>query len=386
MFVDEARIVVRGGHGGHGCVSFRREKFVPRGGPDGGDGGRGGDVIFVADPNQRTLSRFRNTPIFQGGNGAPGQGKKMTGASGMDAVVPVPVGTVVLDEDTGELLADLSEPGQTVVVARGGRGGKGNVHFKSPTRQAPRKATPGEPGEERRLLLTLRLVADVGLVGFPNAGKSTLLSRLSRARPKIADYPFTTLRPHLGVMEIPGEWTSLVLADLPGLIEGAHEGRGLGHRFLRHVQRTRVLLFLIEATSPDPERDLEILRREMEAFHPGLLKRPSLVVRSKADLVAPAERRPWRPAAQDGEALWISSVTGEGLEILRYRLWGLVRRAGEAPEPGEERREEEAREEPSGAAGELFDPATDPKPWPTRWVLPVRAVAAGERGGDPGDE
>ncbi|MBD3334450.1 MAG: GTPase ObgE, partial [Candidatus Eisenbacteria bacterium] len=273
----------------------------------------------------------------------------------------------------GELLGDLSEPGRRLIAAHGGRGGKGNIHFKSARRQAPRKATPGTPGQERPLRLTLKLVADVGLVGLPNAGKSTLLARLSRARPRIADYPFTTLAPHLGVVAYGEGWESFVMADLPGLIEGAHAGKGLGHRFLRHVERTRLLVVLIDGTSSAPRHDLDILEEELRRSSSRLAARPRLVVLSKADLVGPKDRAAVEKQLGTPETPWISAVSGEGLpELMTHlvrRLEGLDQAdgdEGEGPEP-------EAAPVPAGAADRLFDPQTDPKPWPTRWVIPGRA-------------
>lgn len=376
MFVDEAQVSVRGGNGGSGCVSFRRERFVPRGGPDGGDGGDGGDVIFVADPNQRTLSSFRHQPVFRAQNGQHGQGKKKTGASGWDAVVLVPVGTIVKDVATGELVADMSEPGTRFLVARGGPGGRGNVHFRSSTRQAPRMATPGGPGEERDLFLTLKLLADVGLVGLPNVGKSTLLSRLSEARPRIADYPFTTLQPNLGVVSVGEGWDSFVLADLPGLIEGAHMGKGLGHRFLRHVERTRLLILLIDGTSQDPERDLELLENELAQAASILTRRPRRVVLTKADLVPESERGTWSPAV-GGPALWISSVTGEGLKHLKEAIVELMKEPEERliPAPEETVAPDATPVTTVVVPGDVFHPETDPKPWPTRWVIHKRTGA-----------
>lgn len=319
MFIDEAVIQVRAGNGGHGCVSFRREKFVPKGGPDGGDGGDGGDVWLVVDPNIHTLLRFRHERFFAGGSGADGAGKQMFGEGGRDSVIAVPAGTVVEEGQTGRPVADLVTPGQRVLVARGGRGGKGNVHFKSSTRRAPRIATPGTLGEESELRLTLKLLADVGLVGLPNVGKSTLLRRLSNATPKIGDYAFTTLQPNLGIVAI-GEYDSFVMADLPGLVEGAHEGRGLGLRFLRHIERTRLLLFLIDTASPHPSEDLDTLLGELAAFSRALGRRPRLVAYSRADLAQGGELAPLLGT----EPLRISASTGAGipelLEILGTRL------------------------------------------------------------------
>ncbi len=276
MFVDDVEIVVESGHGGAGCLSFRREKFVPRGGPDGGDGGAGGSVYLVADPHRNTLLHFRYNPEHRAERGKGGQGALKTGATGRDLEIPVPPGTTVLAADPelpGEWLpfADLTAPGQRVLVAKGGRGGLGNARFVSATNRAPRKVQPGEPGEERRLKLQLKLLADVGLVGFPNAGKSTLIARASAARPKIADYPFTTLTPNLGVVQLSDERT-FVVADVPGLIEGAHTGHGLGHQFLRHVERTAVLVHVVDvsgASGRDPVEDLDIVRRELQLFDPG---------------------------------------------------------------------------------------------------------------------
>lgn len=314
-FVDRVVIEVEAGKGGAGCVSFRREPYVPHGGPNGGDGGRGGNVVFVADENRATLLDFRYRRIYKAKAGRPGEGSNRTGADGEDIVVPVPMGTLVFDDSTGEQLADLVDSAQRFVAARGGRGGRGNYRFRSPTNQAPRRADPGEEGEALRLRLELKLLADVGLVGFPNAGKSTLLSRLTSARPKIADYPFTTLVPNLGIVDL-GDFESCTIADIPGLIEGASEGRGLGHEFLRHVERTRLLVFLLDVTDEPQERYLT-LRREVEAHAASLTDTPRLVCLSKADLW-PADE-PWPNI--DGEApLVISAVTGQGLDELRRSL------------------------------------------------------------------
>jgi len=320
MFIDEAVIQVRGGRGGDGCVSFRREKYIPKGGPDGGDGGDGGDVIFVVDPNLRTLLRFRHERRFAAEAGDPGHKKQMFGKRGDDVVITVPLGTVVEQLPDGPLIADLVEPWQRLVVARGGHGGKGNVHFKSSTRRVPRIATEGTEAEERELRLTLKLLADVGLVGLPNVGKSTLLSRVSNATPKIGDFAFTTLHPSLGIAPV-SDLDSLVLADLPGLIEGAADGRGLGHRFLRHVERSRVLLILVDAASPHPKKDLAVLERELTAWSPALARRPRLLCYSRADLAV--GRR--LPRLDQEPTPRISAATGEGIADLLHRLLALVR-------------------------------------------------------------
>jgi GTP-binding protein len=335
VFADRALIHVIGGRGGSGCVSFRREKYVPKGGPDGGDGGHGGSVILQVNPHLRTLLDFQSRTMFRAPSGAHGSGNQRSGRSGEDLVVAVPQGTVVLDEETGATLADLVEPDATYVGAGGGRGGKGNARYATPTRQAPRMAQPGEPGKERRLRLELRLIADVGLVGFPNVGKSTLLAKLSAARPKIADYPFTTLEPHLGIVRVREE-QSFVMADLPGLIEGAHRGKGLGHEFLRHVWRTRILLVLVDSLSTDPGRDLAALLHELGAYHADLLQKPRIVVLSRHDLTGgSAVSEP--PFPLDGAA-WggaISGVTGEGTVKLLDRIWTMLNMSGpEGPTTG----------------------------------------------------
>ncbi len=282
MFIDQAEIYVRSGKGGDGIVHFRREKYVPRGGPDGGDGGRGGDVILEVKPTLNTLASFRYTSRFIAQDGGNGGSNNKFGKSAEALIVPVPPGTVVYDALTGEMLGDLTQTGQRLLVCKGGRGGRGNTHFKSPTNQAPRTAEKGEPGEEKTLRLELKLIADIGLVGVPNAGKSTLLSALTNAKPKIAPYPFTTLEPNLGVAEVDDE-TTVVLADIPGLIEGASHGAGLGHDFLRHIQRTRVLIHLLDGLSPDPLADYSQINSELALFDPGLTKKPQIVVLNKID-------------------------------------------------------------------------------------------------------
>ncbi len=336
MFIDQARIYVKAGDGGNGCVSFRREKYVPKGGPDGGDGGKGGDVILRADEGLHTLVDFRYRRVFRAQKGAHGQGSHKTGRSAPDLVIPVPVGTLVRDAHTGEVIADLVRHGQEVVVARGGRGGRGNARFATATRQAPRFAEPGEKGEERVLDLELRVLADVGFVGFPNAGKSTLLARISAARPKIADYPFTTLHPHLGVVRV-AEGQSFVAADIPGLIEGAHRGAGLGHQFLRHISRTRLLLFLLDLSAEDPEHTYEVLRSELRAYDPSLAERPRVVALNKIDLPDARARVETVRAAFEGRGIPtypISALTGEGVEELvrvLYRRLQELRAAEQDP-------------------------------------------------------
>ncbi|MBN2171038.1 MAG: GTPase ObgE [Candidatus Krumholzibacteriota bacterium] len=323
MLVDLVRIRVASGKGGDGCVAFRREKFVPRGGPSGGDGGRGGDVVLVVDGQMGTLLDLRYRQRYQAEAGQAGSSSEKTGRSGRDAELRVPPGTVVRDRATGEILGDLTESGQRLVVVRGGRGGHGNARFKSATRQAPDFATPGGAAEERELELTLKLIADVGLVGFPNAGKSTLLATLSEARPKIADYPFTTLEPHLGIVRT-GEFRSLVMADIPGLIEGASQGKGLGKEFLRHIERTRVLLFLVDASAEDPLDQYLTLLAELEEHDPALMDKPRVLCLSKLDLVA---KTPARPGGLEAEIpfLAVSAVARRGLEELLRILDGYIR-------------------------------------------------------------
>lgn len=313
-FIDRATIEVRAGDGGDGCVSFRREKFVPRGGPDGGDGGRGGDVVLVVNPQMETLLDFQYQGRFRAEDGGHGRGKNQTGADGKMLRVEVPPGTVVRDAETGEVLADLTGEVTEVLVARGGRGGRGNAQFATATHQAPRRAERGQAGEERRIELLLKLIADVGLIGKPNAGKSTLLSRISAARPKIGDYPFTTLHPHLGVVDL-GD-TRFVVADVPGLIEGAHEGKGLGLEFLRHLERTRLLVYLIEVTASDAMTDYKTLRSEVAAYSDILAARSHAVVLTKADLLPSGEAAPAVEAPGAFYVGVISAVRGEGLKGL----------------------------------------------------------------------
>ncbi len=317
MFVDLAEIEVQAGRGGKGAVSFRREKYVPKGGPDGGDGGKGGDVIIVAERNLTTLMDFRYKTSYKAGDGSAGMGKKMSGKDGENCVIRVPVGTVIKAKETDQVLADLTEDGQSYVVARGGKGGRGNVHFKSSTNRAPRKAEPGEEGEKKGLILELKLIADVGLVGYPNAGKSTLLSRLTQARPKIADYPFTTLAPNLGLAKLQ-DYRTFVIADIPGLIKDAHKGKGLGYEFLRHIQRTRILVFLLDASLPEAKSQLEELRKELELYDPELIKKPQLVVLNKIDLLK--ENKLVNLNGTSRKLFKISALTGEGIGALALEL------------------------------------------------------------------
>jgi len=317
LFYDEVWIEVRAGRGGNGAVSFRREPYVPFGGPNGGNGGAGGSVYLRVNPHLNSLVALARQRHYRAGNGVHGQGKSQQGAKGDDLYIDVPPGTIVRDADTGELVGDLTAPGSTLLVARGGRGGRGNEAFKSSTRQTPRFAERGEPGQERRLVLELRLIADVGIVGKPNAGKSTLLSVVSAARPKIADYPFTTLTPTLGVVEVDGD--TFVLADIPGLIEGAHEGAGLGIQFLRHVARTRLLVHLVDGASPDPVADYRAINAELAAHSPELAAKPQIVALNKMDLTDAADKlRALRNAigAEAGTVYGISAVTGEGVQAL----------------------------------------------------------------------
>ena len=335
MFIDEAKIWVKAGDGGNGCVAFRREKYVPRGGPSGGDGGDGGDVVLESTEHLNTLLPFRYNREFRGERGRHGEGSNRHGREGEDTLIRVPVGTILFEEESGERLFDFTASGQRWVAARGGRGGRGNARFASSTNRAPRRADPGETGEERRLRLELKLLADVGLVGFPNAGKSTLISRLSAAHPKIADYPFTTLEPCLGVVAV-GEEESFVLADIPGLIEGAHQGHGLGTRFLRHIERTRLLVHLVDvsATGRDPAEDFRVVRNELGQFSAALLEKPVVVVANKLDQPEGAERAEALRAFCQREGMSfhaISALRGDGLNELRYLL-GEKLRAG-APSP-----------------------------------------------------
>ena len=329
MFIDEVTIYVKAGDGGNGCMAFRREKFIPRGGPSGGDGGRGGDVILVASEHYNTLLHLRFNPEHQGERGRHGEGSNRTGRDGASVEVAVPVGTVVHDAASGEILHDFTNSGDRFTVAHAGKGGKGNARFATSTHQAPREHEPGRPGEERRLRLELKLLADAGLVGFPNAGKSTLISRISAARPKIADYPFTTLEPQLGVVSLADQRT-FVVADIPGLIEGAHLGHGLGIQFLRHVERTKLLIHLVdvsEATGREPVHDFEVVTAELASFSEALAAKPVFVVATKIDAAQDASRvESLRGMARERGLPFhaISSVTGAGIEELKRAIGAAV--------------------------------------------------------------
>ncbi len=325
MFIDEAGIYVKGGNGGAGCVGFRREKFVPRGGPDGGDGGHGGTVYMEAVVGIDTLLDMAGRHHWRAGNGMPGMGKCMYGKKGRDLIIRVPPGTLIYDKDTGLLIKDLAQDGQRVCVALGGKGGKGNKFFATPTNQAPRFAQTGIKGQERNLHLELKLVADVGLIGMPNAGKSTLLSRISAARPKIADYPFTTLEPALGIADLPGH-RRLVIADLPGLIEGAHQGHGLGDTFLKHIERTKVVVHMLDILplEGDPVENYRIIRKELEQYSQLLATKPQYVVANKMDLTDSQEALEQLSDKLGIAVLGISAVSGQGVQQLLQRLWLMV--------------------------------------------------------------
>ena len=340
MFVDQASITVEGGDGGNGCVSFRREKFVPHGGPNGGDGGRGGDVVLVADLGASTLLPFRYNTLFRARRGRHGEGSNKTGRSSDELVVEVPVGTLVMDEDGVHELADFTTPGQRWVAASGGDGGRGNARFSSSVNRAPTRHEPGRPGEHRRLRLELKLLADVGLIGFPNAGKSTLIARISAARPKIADYPFTTLEPHLGVVDA-GDYRSFVVADIPGLIEGAHEGAGLGDRFLRHIERCRLLVHLVDGALVERElvESVQAIEKELSAYSTKLAAKPSILVVTKSDSIqdSGATDRLLRWAVeQERPCLTISAVSGDGISTLVRHVADWVERTPRDDAPAAE--------------------------------------------------
>ncbi|MGB5992770.1 MAG: GTPase ObgE [Desulfobacterales bacterium] len=326
-FIDEAIITVQSGDGGKGCLSFRREKFIPRGGPDGGDGGKGGDIILSTTSRKRTLYQFRFQRHFKAKNGAHGQGKKKTGKNGLNLTIELPPGTLVIDADTGHLIKDLVDSGETFVILKGGRGGQGNTRFKTSTHRTPRFAQPGEPGETRTLKLELKLLADVGIIGLPNAGKSTLIAAISSARPKIANYPFTTLTPSLGVVQT--DWAEpFVVADIPGLIKGAHQGTGLGIKFLRHIERTRILVHLIDVSSIDPDdplKEYHTINQELVMYDEKLVQKPQIVVLNKLDL--PGVRKAaeiFQSALKDKKVFLISALTGQGLEQLKSQIVQLL--------------------------------------------------------------
>jgi len=344
MFIDEAKIRVKAGDGGNGCMAFRREKYVPRGGPSGGDGGHGGDIWMESSERHNTLVHFRFNPEYKAERGRHGEGSKKTGRDGEGIVLKVPVGTIVYDEDTGERVHDFSRPDERVVIARGGRGGRGNAQFATSTHQAPREHEEGRPGEERNFRLELKLLADVGLVGYPNVGKSTLISVISAARPKVADYPFTTLEPNLGVVLAgdKGKEESFVVADIPGLIEGAHTGSGLGTQFLRHIERTRLLVHLVDVSDSsgraDVVKDVEVIRGELASFGAGLEDKPTLMVASKIDVANPEKLKKLKQwATRKKLKLYpISAVTGEGIEKLKYAMADEVDTARKALAASEE--------------------------------------------------
>jgi GTPase len=362
MFIDEATIRVKAGDGGNGCVAFRREKFVPRGGPSGGDGGKGGDIIMESSERHNTLVHFRFNPEYKAQRGRHGEGSNKTGREGENIVLKVPVGTLVYDAESGKKVHDFSHTDERIVVARGGRGGRGNARFATSTHQAPREHEDGRPGEERVLRLELKLLADVGLVGYPNVGKSTLISRISAARPKIADYPFTTLQPNLGVVVVgtPPDDQSFVVADIPGLIEGAHAGAGLGTQFLRHIERTRLLVHLVDVSDasgrPDPVKDVEVIMGELGSFGAELEQKPVIMVASKIDIANKEKLAKLKRYCkkQELQLFPISAVTGKGIEDVKYAIAKLL----------QEVRAQDAEEKDS--ADEVIDSASPPMPQPAK--------------------
>jgi len=337
MFIDEAKVILKSGDGGHGCVSFRREKFIPKGGPDGGNGGKGGDVVFLCDRNQGDLQAYRWQPHRRAPNGTPGMGRQCAGPDGVDLVLPVPPGTQILEEGTNRLVAELTEHGERVILLAGGKGGQGNMNFKSSVNQAPRRTTPGYPGEEGSFRIVLKTIADIGLVGYPNAGKSSLTNLLTAARPKMAPYPFTTLHVNVGVIEYPHVFGRIVMADIPGLIEGAHDNRGLGHQFLRHIERCALLVFIIDMAGSEnrkPWDDHRILEKELRLYSKILAAKPRLIVANKMDLPASAEMLKEFKARIKDLVIPISCYSHEGLEDLRMQLWKAVKGSpSERPQP-----------------------------------------------------
>ncbi len=326
MFIDYAEIELTAGSGGNGAVTFRREKYVPKGGPSGGNGGNGGNIIFETDSNLYTLLDFRYKKNYKAPNGSIGGSSLKDGKTGADIVIRVPVGTIIKDSLKGKTIFDLDKPGMNVVVAKGGKGGKGNSNFATPTNQAPRYAEPGRSGEAKKVILELKLIADVGLVGFPNAGKSTLISTISSAKPKIADYPFTTLEPNLGIVRYK-DYHSFTVADIPGLIEGAHTGKGLGHKFLRHIERTKILLFMIECTSENIQKDYEVLLGELKNYNLKLTDKKRLIALTKSDLLSESELKKIKRKTikkYDEQVFIISSATNDGLQSLLDKLWLLL--------------------------------------------------------------
>lgn len=324
MFIDYAKIHVNAGAGGDGCVAFRREKFVPKGGPSGGDGGKGGDIVVVADEHMHTLMDFRYNKAYKAKRGAHGRGAKKTGKNADDIIIRMPVGTLIKDAAGGTILVDLIAHGQREIIARGGKGGRGNTHFVSPTNQAPRQYEPGMPGEEREIELELKLIADVGLIGCPNAGKSTLLSRISAATPKIADYPFTTLFPNLGIVKL-DEYRAFVAADIPGLIEGAHLGKGLGHQFLRHIERTKILVILLDITSENIDDDYSSLVKELQSYDSQLTQKPSIIAYTKADLISGSCTFLSGKSAPGENEILISAIRGDNIKPLLEMIWSTLK-------------------------------------------------------------